>query len=102
LGVGSKRGARHRTRAERSRAHILETKRAYWKIIADACTLSPIPETLEDLMRYELEQIAKMDAATRAAPLEYGSHRMTVASLIRLSARHSVWHAGQIALTRPD
>jgi uncharacterized damage-inducible protein DinB len=89
-------------RAERLMAHILETKRMYWKIIAKACKLPTAPKTLEALMNYELEQVAQMDAATRATPLKYGSQRMTAASLIRLSARHSVWHAGQIALTRLD
>jgi uncharacterized damage-inducible protein DinB len=87
-------------RAERLMAHILETKRMYWKIIAKVCKLPAAPKTLEEIMQYELEQIAQMDAATRATPLKYGSQRMTAASLIRLSARHSVWHAGQIALTK--
>ena len=89
-------------RAERLMTHILETKRMYWKIIAKACKLPAAPKTLEPLMKYELEQIAQMDAATRATPLKYGSQRMTAASLIRLAARHSVWHAGQIALTKFD
>ena len=53
-------------------------------------------------MRYELEQIENLDAATRATPLKYGSQRMRAASLIRLAARHWVWHAGQIALTKFD
>jgi uncharacterized damage-inducible protein DinB len=94
-------------RAERLMAHILETKRMYWKIIAKACKLPAAPSglldgALEEIMQYELEQIEQMDATTRATPLKYGSQRMTAASLIRLSARHSVWHAGQIALTRLD
>ena len=89
-------------RAERLMAHILSTKRMYWKIIAKACKLPAAPKTLEALMNYELEQIENLDAATRATPLKYGSQRMTAASLIRLAARHSVWHAGQIALTRLD
>jgi uncharacterized damage-inducible protein DinB len=94
-------------RAERLMAHILETKRMYWKIIAKACKLPAAPPdtldgALEEIMHYELEQIEHMDAATRTTPLKYGSQRMTAASLIRLAARHSVWHAGQIALTRMD
>jgi uncharacterized damage-inducible protein DinB len=89
-------------RAERLMAHILETKRMYWKIVAKACKLPTAPKTLEEVMQYELEQIEQMDAATRATPLKYGSQHMTAASLIRLAARHSVWHAGQIALTRMD
>jgi hypothetical protein len=89
-------------RAERLMAHILETKRMYWKIIAKACKLPAAPKILEALMNYELEQIEMMDAVTRATPLKYGSQRMTAASLIRLAARHSVWHAGQIALTKLD
>jgi uncharacterized damage-inducible protein DinB len=87
-------------RAERLMAHILETKRMYWKIIAKACKLPAAPKTLEAIMQYELEQIAGMDAETQATPLKYGSQRMTAASLIRLAARHSVWHAGQIALAK--
>ena len=89
-------------RAERLLAHILSTKRMYWKIIAKACKLPAAPKTLETVMQYELEQIENLDAATRATPLKYGSQRMTAASLIRLAARHSVWHAGQIALTKFD
>ncbi len=87
-------------RAERLMSHILETKRLYWKIIARACKLPPPPDTLEAAMHCALEQIAGMNAASRATKLRYGTQRMTAAALTWLSARHSVWHAGQIALTR--
>lgn len=87
-------------RAERLLAHILETKHKYWMLIAQTCDLEPPPMTLEALMHYELEQVCKLEPAHLERTVEYSGRTLTVAALIRLSARHSVWHAGQIALTR--
>ncbi|NJK44744.1 MAG: hypothetical protein HC933_11055 [Pleurocapsa sp. SU_196_0] len=50
-------------------------------------------------MRYELEMVQHLTEAQLEIRLDYG-REMSVAQLVRLSARHSVWHAGQIALTR--
>jgi uncharacterized damage-inducible protein DinB len=85
-------------RADRLRAHILETKRTYWNLIRTACDLPEPPETLLEVMKYELEVVEQLTKAQLEIPLDYG-RTMTVAQLIRLSARHSVWHAGQIAFT---
>lgn len=52
-------------------------------------------------MAYEVEQTAILSLESRALMLRYGT-RMTVSTLIRLCCHHSVWHAGQIALTRWD
>ena len=88
-------------RATRLLEHICETKRMYWKLIAKKCRLEAPPQELEALMQYELEQTAALSPEARASMLRYGK-TMTVSTLIRLSCRHSVWHAGQIALTNLD
>jgi hypothetical protein len=88
-------------RATRLLEHIRETKHNYWSIIAKKCKLEPPPQDLESLMRYEVEQTAQLRMESRATKVRYG-HWMPVSQLIRLSARHSVWHAGQIALSRMD
>ena len=85
-------------RAERLRAGILEPKRKYWNLIRTACELPEPPETLSELMKYELEVVEQLTPEQFEIPLGYG-RTMTVAQLIRLSARHSVCQAGQIALT---
>ncbi len=88
-------------RAERLLEHIRDTKHMYWTIIAKKCKLEPPPQELGALMNYEVQQTALLSVEARASTVEYG-HEMTVSTLIRLSARHSVWHAGQIALSRTD
>jgi hypothetical protein len=88
-------------RAERLLEHIRDTKQMYWKIIAKKLKLPKPPSGLTELMAYELEQTAGMSTEARAALVTYGE-KMTVSRLVRLSARHSVWHAGQIALTHLD
>ncbi len=88
-------------RATRLLEHIRETKHMYWSIIAKKCKLEAPPHDLEALMSYELEQTAALSPESRALKVRYGK-TMTVSTLIRLCARHSVWHAGQIALTRWD
>lgn len=89
------------SRAERLLEHIRETKRMYWSIIARKLKLPPPPHDLVALMAYELEQTAALSPEARATLVRYG-RKMTVSALIRLCYRHSVWHAGQIALTRVD
>ena len=86
-------------RARRLLAHIAETKRAYWMLIATACDLEPPPTELRAIMRYELERLPRLTPAQRALELEYSGKTMTVAALVRLNARHSAWHAGQIAFS---
>jgi hypothetical protein len=88
-------------RATRLLEHIRFTKHNYWSIIAKKCKLESPPEDLESLMRFEVEQTAQLSLEARALKVRYGQW-MPVSRLIRLSARHSVWHAGQIALSRMD
>jgi hypothetical protein len=88
-------------RRERLLEHIRETKQMYWTLIAKKCKLEMPPHEIKALMDYEIAQTAALSAESRALKLRYGNWT-TVRSLISLSCRHSVWHAGQIALTRLD
>ena len=87
-------------RSERLQAHILETKLLYWNLMATTLKLEPPPTTLLELMHFEIKITTSLNLEQRNVKLEYSGRVMTVGALIRLSARHSVWHAGQIALTR--
>ncbi len=89
-------------RARRLLAHILETKHLYWTMIAAACDLEPPPMGLEEIMRYELERVRRLTPEQRALTLEYSGKIISIAALVRLNARHSAWHAGQIALSTED
>ena len=79
--------------------HISVSKRGYWDAIAAVLkTPAPPPElNLDGLCDWEVEQAALLEGDLLAAPLTYSGAQMTVAELLRLNARHTVWHAGQIA-----
>lgn len=79
--------------------HIHDTKRAYWQLIANATNTAPAPGDLDlpGLMRWELPALAALSGAQREVVAEYAGRALSVAALVRLNARHSVWHAGQIA-----
>jgi hypothetical protein len=87
-------------RAIRLKAHILETKLMYWQLICSTLNLEPPPTSLLELMHFECRVTALLSVEQLAVTLEYSGRELSVAALIRLSARHSVWHAGQIALTK--
>lgn len=80
-------------------SHLTQTKRAYWAAIAAVTTLEPPPGAagLRDLMAWEVTQARRLTPEQLAALLTYSGAEMTVAELLRLNARHSVWHAGQLA-----
>jgi hypothetical protein len=87
-------------RATRLRAHILETKLMYWNLISTTLKLEPPPSTLLELMHFECRMTGLLNLEQLEVKLEYSGRDLSVAALIRLSARHSVWHAGQIALSK--
>jgi hypothetical protein len=87
------------SRATRILAHILETKQMYWNLIREACDLEPPPNNLSEMMQYELAQVLELSAVQRQLKIDYSETTQTVEDLIRLNARHTVWHAGQIALS---
>ncbi|WP_424949972.1 hypothetical protein [Deinococcus sp.] len=79
--------------------HISVTKRGYWEAVAAAAgTPLPSPElNLDGLCVWEVERAALLEPEQLAAPLTYSGAQMSVAELLCLNARHTVWHAGQIA-----
>jgi hypothetical protein len=87
-------------RADRLGAHILETKLIYWQLICATLKLEPPLSGLLELMRLECRMTGLLNFEQHAIKLEYSGRELSVAALIRLSLRHGVWHAGQIALTK--
>lgn len=82
--------------------HLAETKRKYWAVLAEVtgCPTPPDDMGLTRLMSWEVEAVRALSPEALALPQSYQDGG-TVASLLRLNARHTVWHAGQIAaLTR--
>lgn len=79
--------------------HLTGTKRAYWAVIAAVTGVEPPPDAaaLRDLMAWEVAQARRLTPEQLASPLTYSGTEMTVAELLRLNARHSLWHAGQLA-----
>lgn len=83
--------------------HILDTKRSYWSHVARTLNLDLAPpHHLPELLRWELTTLDQLSAQQLAQPLDYGGRRFSVAGLLRLNARHSSWHAGQVALLCGD
>ncbi|GEM45403.1 hypothetical protein [Deinococcus cellulosilyticus] len=89
-------------RAERLKAHILETKQNDWKLIGSVVQVPLPPADLASMLEYELQVLRNLEDSSLDLPLQYCDREMTVAGMIRLSARHSVWHAGQMALKHLD
>ena len=79
--------------------HLSDTKRVYWRSIA-AVTGTPTPAAEGDLaalMRWEVEAVSRLGDEQLDLTASYAGRVLSVAALIRLNARHSAWHAGQIA-----
>ena len=97
--------------------HVSVTKRGYWEAIAAAVAsyqqsgpqqpqghpspdqaLQPPPELdLNAVCLWEVQRAAALSDGQLATVLTYSGKQMSVADLLRLNARHTVWHAGQIA-----
>ncbi|WP_309570724.1 hypothetical protein [Deinococcus sp.] len=83
--------------------HLRATKHEYWTGIA-AATGTPAPPDdagLTRLMAWEVEAARALGVATLDTPVEYAGRSFTVAGLLRVNARHTAWHAGQIAALAP-
>lgn len=89
-------------RATRLQQHILDTKKMYWALIGQATPIPTPPDDLPEMLLWETEQVQRLAEDVLDSPLLYCGREMTVEALVRLSAHHSVWHAGQVALTRMD
>lgn len=79
--------------------HLTETKRGYWLLVAGATGITPPPDDvgLTRLMAWEVETARNLPPDSLEKPLQYEGMPFTIASLLRLNARHTTWHAGQIA-----
>ena len=87
--------------------HVSVTKRGYWEAIAAAIAtpqqppdqaLQPPPElNLNEVCLWEVQRAAALSDGQLATALTYSGKQMSVSELLRLNARHTVWHAGQIA-----
>ena len=94
--------------------HVSVTKRGYWEAIAAAMATprqpqgqpspdqsslnQPPPELgLNAVCLWEVQRAAALSGEELQTTLIYSGKQMSVADLLRLNARHTVWHAGQIA-----
>ncbi|WP_135228027.1 hypothetical protein [Deinococcus fonticola] len=80
-------------------AHLAETKRRYWLLVAEVAgsRLPPDDAGLTRLMEWEIEAARELPAESLNLSTAYEGMEWSVASLLRLNARHTAWHAGQIA-----
>ena len=94
--------------------HVSVSKRGYWEAIAAAIATSrqpsdqpspdqlssdqPPPElNLNGVCLWEVQRAAALSDEQLTTVLTYSGRQMSVTELLRLNARHTVWHAGQIA-----
>ena len=99
--------------------HVSVSKRGYWEAIAAAIATprqpsdqpspdqlfsdqlfsdQPPPElNLNGVCLWEVQRAAALSDEQLATVLTYSGRQMSVSELLRLNARHTVWHAGQIA-----
>lgn len=81
--------------------HILETKLEYASLIAGALSRCGPPEgitsDLSSIMAWEVREAETLTPTDLTQPLRYCQRTMTVGEVLSLNARHSVWHAGQLA-----
>lgn len=79
--------------------HLRDTKREYWALIAQAAGTPPPPAApdLAHLMTWEVQAARALPEAALTQRLTPAGAAFTVAELLRLNARHTTWHAGQIA-----
>ncbi len=79
--------------------HVSVTKRGYWEAVSGVLGLPGVPPelNLDGVCRWEVEQAGTLSSVQLETTLDYSGTRLSVAELLRLNARHTVWHAGQIA-----
>ncbi|UQN04921.1 DinB family protein [Deinococcus sp. QL22] len=85
-------------------SHLTATKRAYWTLIsgvasAGSNTVPPPPGDagLTRLMAWEVAAARALPESALSLLVTHSGTPLTVSELLRLNARHTAWHAGQIA-----
>ena len=78
--------------------HLRETKLEVWTLIASATGKPPPPELLlAELCAWEVEAARSLTGEERQRSVVHSGRTFDVSGLLRQSARHTVWHAGQLA-----
>lgn len=85
-------------------SHLTATKRQYWTLIAAAAnaggnTVPPPPDGagLTRLMEWEVAAARALPESVLSLLVTHSGTPLSVSELLRLNARHTAWHAGQIA-----
>jgi hypothetical protein len=80
-------------------SHLTATKRQYWTLIAEAASVLPPPDDagLTRLMAWEVTAARALPESALALTVTHSGTPLTVSDLLRLNARHTAWHAGQMA-----
>ncbi|AZI43750.1 hypothetical protein EHF33_03245 [Deinococcus psychrotolerans] len=79
--------------------HLRETKLEIWALCL-AATDRPAPPaslSLLELCRWEVESARSLSAVELGTNAVHAGRTFDVSGLLRQSARHTVWHAGQLA-----
>ena len=86
-------------------SHLTATKRLYWTLISTVAAVPPPPDDagLTRLMDWEVAAARALPESALSLLVTHSGTPLTVSELLRLNARHTAWHAGQIAaLTRRE
>jgi len=89
-------------------SHLSATKRQYWTLIAEAAQNegrnedAAVPFPPEDagltrLMDWEVAAARALPEEVLGLKVTHSGTSLSVSELLRLNARHTAWHAGQIA-----
>ncbi|UBV43519.1 hypothetical protein LAJ19_04710 [Deinococcus taeanensis] len=80
-------------------AHLSGSKRECWTLIAQAAGTDTPPDDagLTRLMAWEVQVTRTLPPAALTELVSLGGTLMTIEALLRLNARHTAWHAGQVA-----
>lgn len=80
-------------------SHLSATKRTYWTLIAGAAAVPPPPDDagLTRLMEWEVDAARALPESALALTVTHSGTSLSVSELLRLNARHTAWHAGQMA-----
>lgn len=85
-------------------SHLTATKRQYWTLIAEAAknepaAVLPPPDDagLTRLMAWEVAAARALPESVLALIVTHSGTPLTVSELLRLNARQTAWHAGQMA-----
>ena len=78
--------------------HLRETKLEIWPLIAAVTrTAAPLELPLPELCAWEVQAALSLSDEARRQRVVHSGRTFDVSGLLRQSARHTVWPAGQLA-----